>query len=104
MENDLDLRYFYPEIYQAVPGENYTVYAYVNDGSVRRFDARPFIEKGGVFECLKDEHIFRQTLTVIGNTVAWDLSQDRDARRCIDIDPFDIFNSPVVSDFPEDLL
>ncbi len=104
MENNLDLRYFYPEIYQAVPGEDYTVYAYVNDGSVRRFDAKPFIEKGGVFECLKDEQLFRQTLTVIGNTVAWDLDQDRNEHSCIDIDPFDIYNSPIVPDFPEGLL
>ena len=36
-DNKLDQR-FYPEVYQAVAGENYTVYAYMNDGSVREFD------------------------------------------------------------------
>ena len=45
MNDHLDLQYFFPEIYQAVPGKNYTVYAYVNDGSVRKFDAKPFLEK-----------------------------------------------------------
>ena len=30
--NKLDPR-FYPEIYQVVAGNNYTVYAYLNDGS-----------------------------------------------------------------------
>ena len=104
MNDHLDLQYFFPEIYQAVPGENYTVYAYVNDGSVRKFDAKPFLEKGGVFECLKDECVFRETLTVIGNTIAWDLGKDRDPCKCIDIDPFDVLNSPIVTDIPDDTL
>lgn len=101
MENNLDHRYFYPEVYQAVPGKDRTVYAYLNDGSVRKFDVKPFIEKGGIFECLRDEHIFRQTLTVLGNTIAWDLAQTRDESKCIDIDPFDVFNSPIVPDIPK---
>ena len=29
----------FPEVLQAVPGENYIVYAYFNDGTVRRYDA-----------------------------------------------------------------
>ena len=31
MKSGLDFTYFYPEIYQAVAGGNYTVYAYVNE-------------------------------------------------------------------------
>ena len=44
--NKLDQR-FYPEVYQAVAGNNYTVYAYLNDGSVRKFDIDPMT----IFEC-----------------------------------------------------
>ena len=44
-DNKLDQR-FYPEVYQAVAGENYTVYAYMNDGSVREFDVKPLIKQG----------------------------------------------------------
>ena len=39
-DNKLDPR-FYPEAYQAVAGKDYTVYAYMNDGGVRKFDVKP---------------------------------------------------------------
>ena len=51
--NKLDQR-FYPEVYQAVAGNNYTVYAYLNDGSVREFDVKPLIKKGGIFKKIED--------------------------------------------------
>lgn len=101
MNNNLDSTYFFPEVFQAVAGEDYTVYAYVNDGSVRKVDIKPFIEKEGVFAPLRDEDIFKKALTVIGNTVAWDLTGNRDEYDCIDIDPFFVWESPMVSDVPE---
>lgn len=101
MERKLDERYFYPEVYQAVPGDNYTVYAYMNDGAVRLYDAKHLIEQGGVFEPLRNKEVFNKTLTVIGNTIAWDLEGNRDEYKCLDVDPFEVFNSPVVPDFPE---
>lgn len=51
-DNKLDVR-FYPEIYQAVAGKNYMVYAYLSDGSVREFDVKPLIKQGGFFEKLR---------------------------------------------------
>lgn len=103
MNRNLDFKYFFPEIFQAVAGEDYTVYAYVNDGSVRKVDIKPFLDNGGVFEPLKDKEIFKKTLTVIGNTVAWDLDGSRDEYQCVDIDPFFVFESPIVSDIPENI-
>ncbi len=103
MERNLDWKLFYPEVYQAVAGDDYVVYAYVNDGGMRRVDIKPFIEKGGVFEPLRDKELFKKTLTVIGYTVAWDLKGNRDEYECIDIDPFYVYNSPIVDDIPKDL-
>ncbi|MCD7856137.1 MAG: DUF2442 domain-containing protein [Clostridiales bacterium] len=100
MVNKLDSSLFYPEVYQAVAGEDYTVYAYVNDGSMRKVDISPFIEKGGVFEPLRDKALFKSALTVIGYTIAWDLEGNRDEYKCIDIDPFYVYNSPIVDDIP----
>lgn len=100
MDNNLDTRHFFPEVFQVVPGEDYAVYAYMNDGAVRLFNAKPLIDKGGVFEPLKDKELFHKALTVIGNTVAWDLEGNRDEYRCIDIDPFEIYESPIVTDVP----
>lgn len=100
MTEGLDLKRFFPEVYQAVAGEDRVVYVYMNDGAVRRFDVKPLIEKGGVFRCLEDERVFREKLTVIGNTVAWDLTGTRDEEQCLDLDPFDLYHSQVVPDFP----
>ncbi len=104
MNHNLDPKYFYPEIFQVVAGENYTVYAYVNDGSIRKVDINPFLMGNcGVFEPLKDKDVFKKTITVIGNTIAWDLTGDRNEYNCIDIDPFVVFESPIVTDIPENI-
>ena len=58
-DNKFDPR-FYPEVYQAVAGKDYTVYAYMNDGSVRKFDVKPLIKKGGVFRKIEDKEIFKK--------------------------------------------
>lgn len=97
----LDMRYFYPEVFQAVAGENYTVYAYMNDGSMRLFNAKPLIDKGGVFAPLKDKATFKNTLTVMNGTIAWDLQGNRDEYNCIDVAPEAVFDSPMVDDIPE---
>lgn len=38
-----------PKVLQAVAGEDFTVYLYFNDGSVRLYDAKPLLKLGGVF-------------------------------------------------------
>lgn len=99
-DNKLDAR-FYPEIYQAVAGKNYMVYAYLSDGSVREFDVKPLIKQGGVFQKIEDETIFRNTLTILNGTVAWDIAGNRNEYECIDIDPMTIFKCPIVLEIPE---
>ena len=100
VKRNLDFTRFFPEIYAAVAGDDYTVYAYMNDGAVHMLDMKPLIKEGGVFEVLKDEEFFRKKLTVIGYTVAWDVSGDRDPEKCLDIDPFMVFECPEVDVFP----
>ena len=100
VNNKLDQR-FYPEVYQAVAGNNYTVYAYLNDGSVRELDVKPLIKKGGIFKKIEDEKVFKNTLTVLNGTVAWDIAGNRNEYECIDIDPMTVFECPIVLDIPE---
>ena len=38
-----------PKVLQAVAGQNYQVYLYFHDGTVRLLDASPLVHKGGVF-------------------------------------------------------
>lgn len=89
---------FFPEVLQVVPTDDFKVYAYMNDGSIHLYDAKPMIERGGVFSPLADIKTFKEKITVIGYTIAWDLEGNRDEYKCIDIDPFLVFNSPKVED------
>ncbi len=86
-----------PEVLQAVPGEDFTVYAYMNDGAVRLVDMKPLIARGNLFEKLKNIDFFN-SVTVMNNTIAWDLSGVRDPYNCIDIDPCNIEECPIVAD------
>ena len=67
---------YMPKVLQAVAGENFTIYLYFSDGSVRLYDAKPILERGGVFEPMRDENFFREHLTVLNDTAAWDVNRD----------------------------
>ena len=94
----LDTRHFWPKVVQVLPTDNFEVYAYLNDGSVRLYDVKPLLKKNSVFESLMDIQIFKKTLTVMNDTIAWDISGNRDTYKCIDIDPFTIFEQTPVTD------
>ncbi len=89
---------YFPEVVQSVPGEGRTVYAYFSDGSIHRFDVMPLIEQGGVFSKLRDEAFFRERITVLNGTVAWDVAGNYDPYHCIDLDPCEIYQEETVSD------
>ena len=88
----------FPVVLQAFAGENYIVYAYMLDGTVRKLDMKPLIQSGGIFERLKDQTFFKNALTVMNDTVAWDLSGRYDPSDCIDIDPFTVAECEIVAD------
>lgn len=88
-----------PKVVQAVAGQNFFVYIYFHDGTVRLLDASPFVQKGGVFTPLQDADFFRDRLTVMNDTVAWDVDGSRDPSICIDLDPCELYDScPIVED------
>ncbi|GHV95446.1 hypothetical protein AGMMS50293_17660 [Spirochaetia bacterium] len=96
--NKLDTKYFWPKVIQVLPTDNFEVYAYFNDGSIRLYDTKPLLKKSTVFEPLMDIRIFKDKLTVINDTIAWDMGGNRNPRKCIDIDPFTVFEQPAVAD------
>ena len=87
---------YFPEVVQVVAGDGFVVFAYFSDGTVRRFDVKPLIEEGGVFSRLADEAFFTGGLTVMNGTVAWDVAGNRDESRCIDLDPFVVYEKATV--------
>ena len=90
------------EILQVVLGEKpYAFYAYFNDGTVHYYDAENLIKSASsdsVFAALKDIEIFRNKITVLCGTVAWDLRGDRNPTECIDIAPDVIHEGMLVRD------
>lgn len=94
----IDMENFWPSVVQVVPTDNHEVYAYFNDGSIRLFDLKPLLKSGTVFEPLRDLATFKEKLTVINGTVAWDMGGNRDPRKCVDIDEFSLFSQDPVEE------
>jgi hypothetical protein len=94
----MNFKYFWPKVVQVLPTDNFEVYAYLNDGSVRLYDAKPLLKKNTVFEPLMDIQTFKKKLTVINDTIAWDMGGNRDPYKCIDIDPLAVYEKTPVAD------
>ena len=89
----------FPEVIQVLPGDDFTAYVYFADGQIRLFDAKPLIEAGGVFEQIRDETRFRETMTVMNSTLSWDPDGSRNEAKSLDIDPYVIYlESPAARD------
>lgn len=96
--NNLDSRHFFPLVLQVIPTDNFELYVYFNDGSVRFFDANPILKKETVFERIMDIDNFKSKIRILNGTVAWDIDGNRNTYDCIDIDPLVIFDSPKIDD------
>lgn len=86
---------YMPEVIQVIPRNDFKVYVYFDDGSIKLYDAKKIINKG-VFQKLQNIEIFKNTCTVLNGTLAWDLNGNYDESECLDIDPFTIYE-----DYPD---
>lgn len=85
---------YMPEVIQVRPTNDFKVYVYFDDGSIKLYDANELINKG-IFNKIKDINVFKETCTVLNGTLAWDLDGNYNENTCLDIDPFEIYeNSP----------
>ena len=78
-------------IVQVIPQEDFKVICYFDDGIIKMFDVKPFLNKG-IFKKLSDIEVFKETCTVLNNTLAWDLEGNFDPYNCIDLDPESIYS------------
>jgi len=83
---------YYPEVIQVIHPEDFKVYIYFDDGSIKLFDAKELIGKG-VFIQLKDKKTFLETCRVLNSTLAWDLKGNYDESECLDLDPLELYNT-----------
>lgn len=77
-------------VIQVKPNFDFTVYIYFNDGKIKLYDMKPFLNKG-VFVQISDVDNFLNKCTVMNGTLAWDLSGKFDPTNCIDMDPESIY-------------
>ena len=89
---------YLPEIEQVVPTLDYKVYVYMDDNTVRLYDAAPLIQRGGIFKNLQDKTFFMERCTIMNDTLACDLSGWFDPEDCIDICPDTIRECEIVED------
>jgi len=90
------------KILQVVPTDDYKVYLYFIDGRVKLYDAGELITEG-VFRQLQDIELFKNSCTVLNDTLAWDVSGKFDPHSCLDLDPEELYRSCPEVDEPEAL-
>ena len=81
-----------PKIFQVKPNDNFTVDVYFDDGTVKLYDAKQLISKGGIFAPLADIRFFKERCVVMNNTLAWDIEGNFDPTSCIDVCPDVIYD------------
>ncbi len=87
------------DVVQVIPNDDYSVYVYFADGIIKKYDAKPLLEKG-VFSVLKDLQFFKEKCTVINNTLAWDRGGNYNEYECLDIDPQSIYETGITVEDP----
>ena len=70
------------EVYQCVPGEGYTAYLYLTDGSVRHVDYSEDIKNHKKLKKIKTVAEFREKLCLVERDVAIDTTGRRDPYEC----------------------
>lgn len=87
---------YFPTVVQVIPLDNYHVQVFFDDGKIVEYDATNDLQ-GEIFKSLQDIQVFKDTCTVLNDTLAWDLTGNRDTSSCIDIDPFTLYELPSIN-------
>ncbi|MDW2796957.1 DUF2442 domain-containing protein [Clostridium boliviensis] len=81
---------YFPVVVQVIPLDNYHVQVFFDNGKIVDYNATNLLQ-GEVFKPLQDIQTFKDTCTVLNDTLAWDISGNRDPSESIDIDPFTLY-------------
>jgi len=87
---------YFTTVGQVIPLDNYHVQVFFDDGKIVEYDAANDLQ-GEIFKPLQDIQVFKDTCTVLNDTLAWDLTWNRDVYSCIDIDPFTLYELPSIN-------
>lgn len=87
---------YFPIVVQVIPLNNYRVQVFFDDGKIIEYDVTQDLNSE-IFKPLQDIQVFKDTCTVLNDTLAWDLNGNRDTTQCIDIDPFALYELPSIN-------
>lgn len=87
----------FPKIVQVVPTEKYTVYVYFEDGKIVCYNVKPLLNKES-FIILRELEYFIKSCTIMNDTLAWDVSGNKNNTTCIDIDPDTLYELDAVKE------
>ena len=90
---------YYPDVLQVLPTNDYKVYIYFDDGTIRLYDAAALLSQG-VFTQLKEKNRFIDTCTVINNTLAWTPDGSYNEATCLDLDALVLYETCPIVDEP----
>ena len=93
---------YWPEVIQVIPTQNYKVYIYFDDGTIRLYDASNLVTQG-VFKILQHDNLFMEACTVLNHTLAWTPDKSYNEGTCLDLDPFNLYDKCPVVDEPIEL-
>ena len=90
------MKYYIPIVIQVKPLDNFHVYVNFDDGKIIDYDAMKDLQTE-LFEPLRDINVFKESCIIMNDTLAWDVTGNRDAGNCIDIDPFTLYEMDCIS-------
>lgn len=88
---------YFPEVIQVIPHKDFTVSVYFSDGKIVLYDIKPYLHTE-IFSRLNEISIFMKSCTILNDTLAWDITGDRNESKCIDIDPDTLYSLPESSE------
>lgn len=88
---------YIPVVIKVIPLDNFHVYVTFDDGKIIDYDATKDLQTE-LFEPLRDIEVFKEACTIMNDTLAWDITGNRDNKNCIDIDPFTLYEMDCISE------
>lgn len=76
-----------PTLYQVVPTDDFKVYLYYDNGEIKVYNCDFILTEGSAYDKIKNIENFKGLCTIMGKTLAFDISEVRDPYTCIDFCP-----------------
>ena len=88
---------YIPVVIKVIPQDNFHVHVTFDNGKVIVYDVTKDLQTK-LFKPLRDIKVFKETCTIMNDTLAWDITGSSDTGNCIDIDLFTLYEMECISE------